>query len=299
MSKSTTTIKVGYVPEHFSTPLFFARDQGYYAKQSVEVVFPPFPSGTGHMIQALKAKEIDVAIGLTEAFVSGIGKGADHYKIVGTYVQSPLNWAISTGAKRDEIKSVDDIKGKTIGISRLGSGSNVMPFVLAKQQGWTDQFEFEIQDNFKNLRDGVNHTGSVKPTDAFMWEVFTTKKYYDSGEIKQIGNIYTPWPSWVITASSTFLTSSEGAAALKGFFNAVNEGIAYFNSHHDEAVTHISTNLDYSAEDARAWLKTVQFVDNVAVVDKGTIVDKTVEILQSADVLDDSSANYAYLHTTL
>jgi ABC-type nitrate/sulfonate/bicarbonate transport system substrate-binding protein len=85
-----TLLKVGYVPEHFSTPLFFAKEQGFYKNHGVEVEFVPFPSGTGHMIQSLKDKSINVAIGLTEGFVAGIGKGSDWYKIVGTYVQSPL-----------------------------------------------------------------------------------------------------------------------------------------------------------------------------------------------------------------
>lgn len=51
-------LKVGYVPEHFSTPLFFAREQGYYAKNGVEIEFLPFPSGSGHLIQSLKDKSI-------------------------------------------------------------------------------------------------------------------------------------------------------------------------------------------------------------------------------------------------
>ncbi|ANB11265.1 hypothetical protein AWJ20_4068 [Sugiyamaella lignohabitans] len=64
--------------------------------------------------------QLDISIGLTEAFVAGIGKGSDWYKIVGTYVSSPLNWAISTGAKRTDINTVEDIRGKTLGISRIG-----------------------------------------------------------------------------------------------------------------------------------------------------------------------------------
>lgn len=85
-----TQLKVGYVPEHFSTPLFFAKDQGYYKAHGVEVEFIPYPSGTGHMIQSLQDQSINVAIGLTEAFVAGIGKGSDWYNIVGNYVESPL-----------------------------------------------------------------------------------------------------------------------------------------------------------------------------------------------------------------
>jgi hypothetical protein len=46
------------------------------------------------MITALRAGEIDVGIGLTEGWVAGLGKGDMEgdggYRIVGTYVDSPL-----------------------------------------------------------------------------------------------------------------------------------------------------------------------------------------------------------------
>lgn len=167
-----------------------------------------------------------------------------------------------------------------------------MPFVLATQKNWTQEFKFEILDNFKNLRDGVNQTGSVAPCDAFMWEVFTTKKYYDNKEIKQIGQIYTPWPSWVVTASTESIESNKDA--ISGFLASVNEGIEYFNNHHDEAVEYISSNLDYSAEDARAWLQTVTFVKDTTTVDPA-LVDTTISILKSAGVLTDGSQEKEYV----
>ena len=104
-------------------------------------------------------------------------------------------WAISTGSKR-EINSVADIENGKIGVSRIGSGSYVMGFVLADSQGWlsstTAPFENIPLQTFEKLRNGVNDS----TVDFFMWEHFTSKRYYDNGEIKRIGEIYTPWPSW-------------------------------------------------------------------------------------------------------
>jgi hypothetical protein len=86
---SPAPLRIGYVPEHFSTPLHFA--QRLFALQA-ELV--PFPSGTGHMVTAIRAREIDVAIGLTEGWIAGLGKegveGDGGYRIVGTYVETPL-----------------------------------------------------------------------------------------------------------------------------------------------------------------------------------------------------------------
>ena len=62
--------------------------------------------------------------------------------------------------------------------------------------------------------------------------------------------------------------------------------MAYFNDHQDEAVKYISTELDYSEEDAREWLKTVKFAKETKGVDV-SVIEKTMEILRKAGVLGD------------
>jgi len=286
MASSTAPLRVGFVPEHFSTPIHFA--QKYFG---LDAKLIPFPSGTGHMITSLRAGEIDVGIGLTEGWVAGLGKsgleGDGGYRIVGTYVESPLCWAISTGAKRP-INSVSDLKNGKIGISRFGSGSYVIGFVLADSQGWlvpgTPPFENIPLQTFDKLRAAVND-GTA---DFFMWEHFTSKRYYDNGEIKKVGEIYTPWSSWKIVAStSTVVKSGSGAdPRLEDLFEKLNNGVKYFGEHQDEAVKYIGSELDYSEEDAREWLKTVQFATNVSGVDLG-VIEKTVDILKKAGVIED------------
>ena len=77
------------------------------------------------MITSLQSNEIDVGIGLTEGWVAGLGRTAAEqrdagYKIIGTYVETPLCWAISTGANREDVTGVGDLKGKKMGVSRIG-----------------------------------------------------------------------------------------------------------------------------------------------------------------------------------
>lgn len=271
----STKLVVGYIPEHFSTPMFLAEAQGFYDKRGLEVEFKPFPSGSGHLIQSLGDGSINVAVGLTEAFVRAVAAGADDYRIVGTYVESPLCWAVSTGYDRAELTSVDQLEGGKCGVSRMGSGSDVMSRVLQKQYQWTQPFTYEICSTFANLRDAVNH-GSV---DFFMWEHFTSKKYYDNNEIKKIGEIYTPWPSWIIAAHTDLLSSSK--SQVLEFTRAVNEGIAYFNAHLNEGISYITSHFDYSEEDAKAWTKTVEFSQNAGRINPG-VIDKTISVLMSA-----------------
>ncbi|KAL7823943.1 periplasmic binding protein-like II [Trichoderma gracile] len=279
-------LRIGFVPEHFSTPLHFA--QKHFG---LDATLVPFPSGTGHMITALRADEIDIGIGLTEAWIAGLGKegveGDGGYRLVGTYVETPLCWAISTGAKRPEITSVDSLKGGKIGVSRIGSGSYVMGYVLADQNGWltpgTEPYaDTVVLNTFENLRNAVN-SGAA---DFFMWEHFTSKKFYDSGEIRRVGEIYTPWSSWKIVASTKLAAPGGGSVDVRvnDLFQKLDQGVAHFNANPEEAVQYISTNLDYSADDAREWLKTVRFPAKTEGV-KPEVVSGCVSILRKAGVL--------------
>jgi len=157
-----------------------------------------------------------------------------------------------------------------------------MGFVLADQQGWLNPnsssppFEVVPLNTFEKLREGVNDSTA----DFFMWEHFTSKRYYDNGSIKRIGEIYTPWSGWKIVARTPLLSTPE----LQNFLESVNKGIRHFEANQEEAVKYISTELDYSEEDAREWLKTVRFAQDVRGVDKG-VIEKTVEVLSKAGVL--------------
>lgn len=178
------------------------------------------------------------------------------------------------------------MKGSKIGISRYGSGSYVMGFVLADIQGWLSPnaeppFEFVPLQTFDKLRKAVNDSTA----DFFMWEHFTSKRYYDSGEIKRVGEIYTPWSSWKIVASTKSIPNLAEDERLEDVLQKINQGVEHFQKNQDEAVQYISTHLDYSEEDAREWLKTVEFAKDVRKVDS-TVVSKTVETLRKAGVLD-------------
>jgi len=89
-----TKLRVGYVPEHFSSPLLILGRSAWGAEH-LELVSQP--SGTGQMLSSLDAsgaggQVIDVAVALTESLIAPLAKGRDDYRLVGSYVRSPLNW---------------------------------------------------------------------------------------------------------------------------------------------------------------------------------------------------------------
>lgn len=163
-----------------------------------------------------------------------------------------------------------------------------MGFVLADKHNWLSPpsttttssapapFDIIPLQTFSKLREAVND----RAADFFMWEHFTSKRYYNNGEIKRIGEIYTPWPSWHIVARPDVIGDERMEEALE----KLNLGIKYFEAHQEEAVEYISTELDYSAEDAREWLKTVRFAEDVRGV-RASVVEETATVLKKAGVL--------------
>ncbi|SPO20093.1 uncharacterized protein UTRI_00488_B [Ustilago trichophora] len=311
-------LRVGFVPEHFAAPLHHLAATSW-GKENIELISQP--SGTGQMLTSLDAtnsagQQIDVAVALTEALITGIAKGRTDYKLVGSYVRTSLNWAVITGTSPHaaSFNSIADLKGTKIGISRIGSGSQIMASVMALQHGWNastgdkkGEIEFKVNDTFQNLRDGVNGKEPYD-TSCFMWEWYTTKPYADSGEVRFIGNVPTPWPSWTIAASSNTALSSEDAVAniLPEFLSRLQDCIRSFANPHTrqtgQAKQWIMDHHKYKEEDVESWLKTVRWAGeetpnpegvklpttgqqtNTQTVSKETI-KQTLEVLEKAGVV--------------
>jgi len=291
-----TKLRIGYIPEHFSTPLHFAQK---HFNLNADLI--PVPTGTGDLTKRLKTSDesqrLDVAIGLTEGFVADLGKSRAageseaSYGLVGTYVDSPLRWAVSTGKEREDVKDVEGLKGSRVGVSRIGSGSYVMAYVLADQHNWLsspsgsdskkdEPFSVVPSGDFAALRRAVRQQPTT--ADFFMWEHFTTKAYWDNNELKRIGEIYTPWPSWMVAARDP------SDSAVGALLEKLNEGVKHYLQNEDEDVEHITSTMEYSKDAAKEWMGTVKFAQNVKGV-KTAVVDDVVKILRKAGVLDEKS----------
>ncbi|KAJ7928912.1 periplasmic binding protein-like II [Mycena leptocephala] len=218
---------------------------------------------------------------LTDPLISGIANGSTAYKLVGSYVSTPLNWAVITG-KDAKFKDISDLKGTTIGISRLGSGSQTMAYVMALQQGWpTQDLKFQINNDIRGLIDSVND-GS---TSAFMWEKFTTKPFIDAGEARFIGSVPTPWPSWLIAAHPS--PTRAPPEALRSFITSLSGYVRAFDSAASRAgpnVEVIKGKFGYPEEDIEAWLKTVAYPEDCLIIPR-EVITKTLSVLEEAGVV--------------
>lgn len=199
-------LRVGGVPEHFNAPWHIAKSKGLFSGIGVDVDWTDYPGGTGAMATALNEGELDVAVILTEGCVKDIATGGKH-KIIAVFVQSPLCWGVHTGAGQADVQEVKDLDGKVFAVSRMTSGSHLMAVVLAEKMGWDiKKLKYEIVNNLDGAKEALTNATSH----GFLWEKFTTKPHVDSGVLKRVGEIPTPWPCFVVAVRNEVIESSGG-----------------------------------------------------------------------------------------
>eukprot|EP00299_Pterocystis_sp_00344_P018580 c9270_g1_i2.p1 GENE.c9270_g1_i2~~c9270_g1_i2.p1 ORF type:complete len:479 (+),score=142.21 c9270_g1_i2:56-1492(+) len=205
----STQIKATGVPEYFNSVWREAIENGAFAKEGLDVSWREESLGTGAMCKSLSAGEVDVAVLLTEGAIADIIKCGNH-RIVGIFVNSPLNWGIHVPAT-STITEPTMLRGKTFGISRYGSGSHLMASVFATQHKWDSSRDISFAE-IGDLTNARAALGSGK-ADVFLWEKFTTQFVVDQGEWKCIGEHPTPWPAFVVTVRTEFLEQHPTAIA--------------------------------------------------------------------------------------
>ncbi|MFV8360675.1 substrate-binding domain-containing protein [Flavobacterium sp. LS1P3] len=240
------TIKIAGVPEHFNLPWHLSIENGDFEKENIDLQWTDVPEGTGKMCQMLRDGETDIAVILTEGIVKDIVAG-NPSKIVQVYVESPLIWGIHVAAKSN-YKTLADIENTKVAISRLGSGSQLMAYVNADNQGWkTDNLQFEII----NTIDGAVEALTNETADYFMWERFMTKPLVDKGIFRRIADCPTPWPCFVIAVREEVL--EKNPVLISKTLAIINQITQEFKDIPSIDKT-LASNYHQKIEDIQEWL---------------------------------------------
>lgn len=276
------TIKIAGVPEHFNLPWHLCIENGAFESEGIDLQWTDVPEGTGKLCQMLRTGETDIAVILTEGIIKDIVAG-NPSKIVQIYVNSPLIWGIHVDAK-SKYERLSDLENTKVAISRIGSGSQLMAYVNAHNQGWkTDNLHFEII----NTIDGAVEALSNGTADYFMWERFMTKPLVDKGIFRRIDDCPTPWPCFVIAVRNEVLENHP--EAVEKILEIINQTTSEFKEIPSIDRT-LSERYHQKLEDIQEWLSltewsqgqlTEQMLNNVqnqllelSIIDKrGTFAD--------------------------
>ncbi|MDF2158105.1 ABC transporter substrate-binding protein [Algoriphagus sp. CAU 1675] len=247
-------LRITGVPEHFNFPWKNVVARQPFLENGIELIWIDESRGSGQMNKALRENETDLAIVLTESFLQDFEAG-NPSKLIGFHVLSPLIWGIHISGK-SKVTNLHDLHSYDFLISRPGSGSNLMGYVLAQREGWPEnQLNFKI---VSNLQGALKEMENGK-AEMFLWEKYTTKPYVDSGDMKRIGEIPSPWPCFGIIATSKAI--QEYATLIYDLRDLVYQESKRLQSS-PETTKSIAENYQLEQEDVESWLGQTKWATN-------------------------------------
>lgn len=240
-------INIGGVPEHFNLAWYLGLKNGEFKDENINLRWKDYFGGTGAMCKGLRDGDIDMAVILTEGIIKDIIAG-NKSKIVQVFVKTPLIWGIHV-AQNSKYKTLEDLKGTKAAISRYGSGSHLMAYINAQNNGWDleKDLEFEVIKNLDGAVEGLTNGKA----DYFMWEKFTTKPLVDNGVFRRIDNCPSPWPCFVVAVREEFLESNKDD--VKTILNIVNNTTSEFKDI-PSIDRMIANRYEQELEDVQEWL---------------------------------------------
>lgn len=237
-------------PDH--APLFIALEKGFFADRglAVEFIAPSNPNDPPKLVAAGKA---DIAISYQHQHQMQVDQGLPLVRIA-TLIATPLNCLVVLAD--GDIKSIGDLKGKTIGYS-IGGFETALLKVMLEKEGLTLSDLTLVNVNF-----------SLSPS-LFTGKADGVIGAFRNFELNQMDIEKRPGrpffvEEWGIPAYDELIVVANrnalGEKKLRRFVDALEEGVQYLVNHPDESwklfVGGERKNLDDELN-RRAWRDTL------------------------------------------
>jgi len=245
------SVKIIGVPEHFNLPWQLCIENGEFNEFGIDLQWKDIPEGTGKMCQMLRNKETDLAVILTEGILKDISNGNESV-VLQQYVSSPLQWGIHVESK-SSFQQISDLENKSVAISRIGSGSQLMAIVNAKNNGWKiSDLKFEIV----NTLDGAIASLTENKADYFMWDRYMTQPVVDEGIFRRIGVCPSPWPCFVVVSRTDFYENNK--SLVQRILEIINNTTIEFKQIPSIDKT-LAIRYNQKLENIQEWLQTTKW----------------------------------------
>ncbi len=248
-------------PDH--APLFVAQQQGFFKKQNldVELIGPADPSDPPKLVAAGKA---DIAITYQPEFLEQVDQGLP-LTMIGTLINRPLGCLVVL--KNGPIKSIQDLKNKTIGYSGGGKNNATVKIMLEKNGVNLNAV------NLLNIHYDLTQALLAKKVDAVtgMMRNFEMIQMELAG---MPGRAFYPeengMPNYSELVFVSQLTKANDSRNSR-FLMALTEGVSYLRKHPEETwQIFVKTHPELNNElNRRAWFATIPyFTKEPAKIDK-------------------------------
>jgi len=232
-AQAQTTLTVGKAAPNADPiiPVNVGDQLGIFKKHGLDLKIVDFESGA-KMTQALAAGSIDIGDGAGTEIVLA-AKGVPAMAVCETAGPFPF---LSVGVPYDSpAKSLDDLKGKKIGISSPGSLTDWLAHELAKQKGWGPNGITTV--GIGNPAPGIiaAFRQGIVDADISVTSLFLTMEENKTGRVlSTVDKFVGPAASGTLYATEKLMKSNP--QALRTFLVAWLETIDYMLSHKAETV---------------------------------------------------------------
>jgi NitT/TauT family transport system substrate-binding protein len=223
------------------SPFAVARDRGYYRQEGLDVELVVIPSALG--MQAMLGGNVKFATA-GGAGLLPILRGAP-VRYVFTSFSRPMFWLYA----RPEIRSVDGLKGKKVGVSGIGSGpDSLLREILKKSklEGGRDVVILPVGSG--TARFFALQAGSV---DAAMLSIPGNLMAQDAGFRELVSFINEEWIELQGTVNVTEQLMASEPALVEKFIRATLKGFIHFRDLRVQSIA-ILTRFLKTKEDATA-----------------------------------------------
>lgn len=111
------------------TPIVVAHELGYFEKNGLDVDLLNYSGSTDQLLESIATRKADAAVGMIHRWIKSLESGLD-VKIIGS---SHGGCVRLVGYQPSGVKTLDDLRGKTVGVSDLAApGKHFFTILLAK-----------------------------------------------------------------------------------------------------------------------------------------------------------------------
>ncbi len=208
--------------------------------------------GSAKLHQAMVAGSIDIAIGAGTDFLFPI-KGAPEKGII-AMAGPPANFflAVPTGSP---IRSIDDLKGKRVSISTVGSLSQWFVQQLSRREGWGDDGIVPVATGGQQATAVAFASGSI---DAAFQSIEGVLLMEDKGTGRRLfsfADFIHPFLTHAVFATDDVIAKNPDA--VRRFVKAWLETVAFAKTHKDDAVR-FAQSVTHAAPEAGAKIYDVE-----------------------------------------
>jgi len=211
-------------------PLQVGNVAGIFKRHGVEVEIVSFGGGP-RVQQAIAADSIDIGLG-SGPELALVAKGAPEIAVA---AMADAPYSVLLAARNDgAIKTVADLKGKTVSISSYGSLTHWLAQELARRQGWS-------ADEFKIAPLGTTAAQmaalKTRQIDGMIVEANAGYRMEEDGSgrvVVQFGDLIKTFHIYVIYARKGFAEKSPGA--VRAFLAAWFDTIDYMHAHRADTI---------------------------------------------------------------